>query len=191
MIKLPRSIRSLQQPALPNPHHPSPHPPWPTWTGINSDRRVSTQEDLGKNVRRYGEHGLLGTRPRCAWLRVTGHKFSTLRPRHHLHPTKPCPTVTRLTMKGKRHYPTGMNAKSCWILTEASSTTHQVRHHPLPPPQSNAFRTRRNAHIKSLLFKGESDAVKEEMKTKLNELIVSVFRKRPTLSYYQVPVLPF
>jgi len=29
------------------------------------------------------------------------------------------------------------------------------------------------------------------MKTKLNELIVSVFRKRPTLSYYQVQVLIF
>ncbi|KAF9648450.1 hypothetical protein BDM02DRAFT_3180165 [Thelephora ganbajun] len=32
---------------------------------------------------------------------------------------------------------------------------------------------------------GESDPVKEEMKAKLNELIVSVFRKRPTLNYYQ------
>ena len=33
--------------------------------------------------------------------------------------------------------------------------------------------------------------MKEEMKMKLNELIVSVFRKRPTLSYYQVQVLIF
>ncbi|KAF9788225.1 rab-GTPase-TBC domain-containing protein [Thelephora terrestris] len=32
---------------------------------------------------------------------------------------------------------------------------------------------------------GESDEVKEEMKTRLNELIVSIFRKRPTLNYYQ------
>jgi len=42
-----------------------------------------------------------------------------------------------------------------------------------------------------LLVEG-SDAVKEEMKTKLNELIVSVFRKRPALSYYQVwiPLTP-
>ena len=43
------------------PHHPSPHPPWTTWTGINSDRRVSTQEDSAKNVRQYGERALLGT----------------------------------------------------------------------------------------------------------------------------------
>ena len=35
-------------------------------------------------------------------------------------------------------------------------------------------------------FEGESDAVKEEMKARLNELIVSIFRKRPTLNYYQV-----
>jgi len=50
---------------------------------------------------------------------------------------------------------------------------------------------RRNAHVKPLLSKGETDAVKEEIKTKLNELIVSVFRKRPTLSYYQVRILTF
>ena len=35
-------------------------------------------------------------------------------------------------------------------------------------------------------FEGESDAVKEEMKAKLSELIVSVFRKRSALNYYQV-----
>ena len=70
------------------------------------------------------------TRPRCVWLRVTGHKFSTLRPRHHPRPPDPCPTVARLTMKRRGRYLTGTNAKSCWIPTEASSTIHQVRHSP-------------------------------------------------------------
>ena len=77
-----------------------------------------------------------------------------------------------------------MNAKSCWIPTEVSSTTRQVKH-----PRPNTQRTRQNVYAGSLLFKGESDAVKEEMKIELNELIVSVFRKRPTLNYYQVRAL--
>ena len=36
-----------------------------------------------------------------------------------------------------------------------------------------------------------SDTAKEEMKAKLNELIVLVFRKRPALNYYQVRNLFF
>lgn len=38
----------------------------------------------------------------------------------------------------------------------------------------------------SYQFEGESDVAKEEMKTKLNDLIVSIFRRRPALNYYQV-----
>ena len=113
------------------PHHPSLHPPWPTWTGINSERRVLAQEDSAKNVRRYGEHALLGTLPRCAWLRVTGHKFSTLRPRHHLRLPDLGWTVKRLAMKRESHCLTGTNAKLRWIPTEASFTIPQVRHRPL------------------------------------------------------------
>lgn len=54
-----------------------------------------------------------------------------------------------------------------------------------------SIRTRWNAHTGSLSIIGESDAAKEEMKAKLNELIVSVFRKRPVLNYYQVRILLF
>jgi len=122
------------------------------------------------------------TRTRCAWLRAAGRKFSTPRPRRHLRPPGPHLTVTC------RRYLTGMNVRSCWIPTEVSFTTRQVKHHP---HTGLTQRARRNAHTKSLSFAGESDAVKEEMKTKLNELIVSVFRKRPTLNYYQVQILLF
>lgn len=194
-IKLPRPIRPCgtqqEPPKLCRPHHPSPHPSWPTWIGINLDRRVSSREDLERNVRQSGEYVLRETRPRRAWLRVTGHKFSTHRPRPHLRSLDLRPTVTRSSMKMRSRCLTGTNAKSCWTPTEASFTTRQVKHPPPLSLQFNAQRMRRDAHANSCFFEGETDSVKEEMKPKLNELIVSVFRKRPTLNYYQVRILLF
>ena len=78
-----------------------------------------------------------------------------------------------------------MNLRLCWTPTEASSSTRQVKDALHFSPQ---YYTRVQAKFSYQLFSfvGEDDGVKEEMKAKLNELIVSVFRGRPVLNYYQV-----
>jgi hypothetical protein len=88
--------------------------------------------------------------------------------------------------------PSHQDERQIVLDTDRSFVHYPSGEAPSSIPHSRlAQRASRNAHTESISFVGESDAVKEEMKTKLNELIVSIFRKRPTLNYYQVQVLLF
>jgi hypothetical protein len=119
---------------------------------------------------------------RTVWLRVIGHKCSTPWPRHHLRLRNLCATTKRSLPRKKSRFLTGTNVRSCWIPIEASFIIRQVKH----VPHSHLIQRVAGDAGYSYRLKGESEASKEEMKTKLNELIVSVFRKRPALNYYQV-----
>lgn len=88
-------------------------------------------------------------------------------------------------MVPRRHYLTRMNLRSCWTPTEALSNTRQVKD-TLQFSLQDYTGVQAKFSYQLFSFVGGNDGVKEEMKAKLNELIVSVFRRRPVLNYYQV-----
>jgi len=125
---------------------------------------------------------------RCAWLRVNRPQVLNALASTSSTPSEP-PLNGDAVIHEKEASLSHRDERQIMLDTDRSFVHYPSGEAPSPIPlRSNIQRMKQNAQPKSFLFVGESDAVKEEMKTKLNELIVSVFRRRPTLNYYQVRI---